>query len=1736
PCNADEHTVIDDYKRDVSYSSPDGEPLQCDVYFQTNWYRFLVNGTDATMPTYCVQPYHCGTQSPVWLDAKDGLPEVDEEQVTRACASWATPGQETDCCFLPFQIIVRNCGDYFVYRLESTLACNIRYCAEKQVIECEDGQLYDTIRKECVEVTTPSAVSAACGQGEQFSQLLGQCVPVEVELDKPIISTYVDDNGGAYVNCSWKPVDPSPNLGVDFVVTWYDEVLETLQPILVGPALKLGQDVFAGTTVVCGVQLSTASQGAAENTEVFSDSYFLGLKIRESELKVREDGRQVNLTLYSTIPIHCGDGVPRDQCRLGLSLLAFGTDGELTQRLRFSTCYVEFSAADCLGPVCSEHVIQIILYPNIEYTPSAPNEFVTVIGALDDFGRGLWRQEIVDTQLELEEIQVAQCHVFTDPHVITFDGKVYDMYSRGTFVLHKSLARDFTMHVRVKECGSNQGFCACGFVARDAGDVVSIDMCEGTIPPGKADVTFPGDFISGDVKVYESKGGKILTVVFASGTLIKTFLEPWGMSLSLIVPATDLNFSRGLCGFYDNDLDNDFHDPQGKVVRGASDRLISLEFVEMWRLPPGRSFFDQPPINDPQPLGLSARCDCSAANSGGVCPLTSLVGDIIPSVVPSEDRTNSFFAGSTFPGGGADDDIPRTVTSDDELNGFEDYNYPEVEFSVVPPVRRRRQAGTPPGTVPDPAKDFKRQANSSAAYFFQPDYLLATTGFIPKWPAASGLSEDEATDVCAEMLFGSDIALNCAEYLRSALGTAFEFCKTDLQVKGNLTWARYTVSLLESLCDIGLLESAYSFREPGQTVPDWPKVLEDAVVCPKGCRNSGQCGPQGCQCPEGFFGPECEKTLAGYVINYTINHNHYTDYYHHYTDYYHHYNDFFNHNDYTNNYNHTYNHHHINNDNYSDNHNHDHTNDNHTNDYNNYTNDYNNYTNDCNNSTNDYNNSTNDYNNYTYDYNNYTSDNNYYNDNSSASYFYHIYHFYYSHIVAIPSPAATTTSTQQPLTTSSTPGPVDDTTVFVDPYSSSTEAVDVGPDVEGSAGQVEQFSFRFLLCDINQERCTDVSFDMVPKAQRLRCRVTAVEVGEGEVAPLSITQPIFTGTTFSPDGRFVCILPYLDYLRHAFNTRRPIDSVRVEAVTEDGNTSLSTIIYTIYDSLCRACGVDGRYGCFTKSNTCYIDGKCYTNRQPQPFDTCLQCRPELSKVTWSTRANNVAPIITFDERPVVFLGQDVRLRIRAVDPDGGRLILSLDRKDAFISQSGLFQWRAIANDVEGMVKTETFVVSARDECNTTASSTLEILTVPCDCQNGGSCINPVVVGRESQYSCVCASGYAGYRCEQEVDECFEEPCVHGTCVDLIDGFRCICEPGFEGDNCDVKSDQCRDEPCYPGVLCQPVGSSFVCGPCPPGYTGDGVNCVELNACASSPCFPGVHCKDLAPPSDGFDCGACPRFFTGDGQTCQRSGESACTTGVCAEQVTCEELTSYPGYRCGPCPSGYSGDGTSCTPICEEPCTAGRICVQPGLCGCRPGYIGDNCNIPSCDPPCANDGRCIGRNRCLCRYGYIGVRCQLQACQIPCQNGGQCVGPNRCRCQSGYQGQYCEQAACYPPCLNGGKCVAPGRCQCPSGYEGLQCERALCYPPCQHGGVCKRFNTCKCQSGYVGHRCQTAVCRPACMNGGRCVAPNTCSCPSGWYGHRCDQPKCHLPCRHGGVCFKPDICVCRRGYGGADCTR
>lgn len=88
----------------------------------------------------------------------------------------------------------------------------------------------------------------------------------------------------------------------------------------------------------------------------------------------------------------------------------------------------------------------------------------------------------------------------------------------------------------------------------------------------------------------------------------------------------------------------------------------------------------------------------------------------------------------------------------------------------------------------------------------------------------------------------------------------------------------------------------------------------------------------------------------------------------------------------------------------------------------------------------------------------------------------------------------------------------------------------------------------------------------------------------------------------------------------------------------------------------------------------------------------------------------------------------------------------------------------------------------------------------CGCRNGGHCVAPElgdVLNDDSKFivqGCTCAAGYTGRFCESDIDAC-----------------------SFNGN------------PCFRGVNCtdQPAPADttgFTCGPCPSGYSGDGIKC------------------------------------------------------------------------------------------------------------------------------------------------------------------------------------------------------------------------------------------------------------------------------------------------------------------------
>ena len=108
--------------RDRSMNVPSGNVLKCDkTDLSKGWYRFTGHAGSA-IANYCVPKNRCGTHASGWMQGSH--PTRAEGQVSRkVCYNW-----NNDCCNWSNTIRVRNCGGFYVYELDKTPVCHLRYC------------------------------------------------------------------------------------------------------------------------------------------------------------------------------------------------------------------------------------------------------------------------------------------------------------------------------------------------------------------------------------------------------------------------------------------------------------------------------------------------------------------------------------------------------------------------------------------------------------------------------------------------------------------------------------------------------------------------------------------------------------------------------------------------------------------------------------------------------------------------------------------------------------------------------------------------------------------------------------------------------------------------------------------------------------------------------------------------------------------------------------------------------------------------------------------------------------------------------------------------------------------------------------------------------------------------------------------------------------------------------------------------------------------------------------------------------------------------------------------------------------------------------------------------------------------------------------------------------------------------------------------------------------------------
>ena len=431
------------------------------------------------------------------------------------------------------------------------------------------------------------------------------------------------------------------------------------------------------------------------------------------------------------------------------------------------------------------------------------------------------------------------------------------------------------------------------------------------------------------------------------------------------------------------------------------------------------------------------------------------------------------------------------------------------------------------------------------------------------------------------------------------------------------------------------------------------------------------------------------------------------------------------------------------------------------------------------------------------------------------------------------------------------------------------------------------------------------------------------------------------------------------------------------------------------------------------------------------------------------------------------------------------------------------------------------------------------------------------IDESPMYSCTCVTGFTGYNCSEDIDECDPNPCQNGAgCTNLLHGsFECSCNVGWTGELCNVDIDYCASDSSFHGpcddigaTKCTDSNSTYFCT-CASGFTG--YNCSEdINECDPNPCQNGAVCINLLHGS--FEC-SCNVGWTGElcevdidycasnsslHGPCDDIGATNCTDSNSTYFCTC--ASGFTGYDC-------SEDNNECDP---NPCQNGAVCSNflhgSFECSCNIGWTGALCDIDidycasdsSLHGPCDDNGttNCTDSNStylCTCSTGFTGYDCSedINECELnPCQNGAVCTnllhGLFECSCNVGWTGELCEinidycasDSSLHGPCDDIGATTCTDgnstyECSCAVGFTGYNCSEDIdeCDPnPCQNSINCTNLPygslnfECHCYPGWTGQLCDIDIdyCAFDLTPNGPCHALGASNCTDGNSTYSC----------------------------------
>jgi hypothetical protein len=217
--------------------------------------------------------------------------------------------------------------------------------------------------------------------------------------------------------------------------------------------------------------------------------------------------------------------------------------------------------------------------------------------------------KVIDTD------QVAVCQSINDPHMTTFDGKYYNNYNVGEFILYRHTTLPYEVRSFYRKCNNNRASCNCAVVVKAGDDTVRIDRCgkegeqNGKKNPLAVDMFLQREMTTG-LSVAQFSDGKKYEITLPSSTKVVVRVD--SKYLNIIIQASSYDFGKteGLCGTFDGDDSNDLLQSDGILSTERNDQ--PNDFSLSWRVKQEQSLYAGFCGTDLHVLPTDSFCACGS--------------------------------------------------------------------------------------------------------------------------------------------------------------------------------------------------------------------------------------------------------------------------------------------------------------------------------------------------------------------------------------------------------------------------------------------------------------------------------------------------------------------------------------------------------------------------------------------------------------------------------------------------------------------------------------------------------------------------------------------------------------------------------------------------------------------------------------------------------------------------------------------------------------------------------------------------------------------------------------------------------------------------------------------------------------------------------------------------------------------------------------------------------------------